>query len=157
MMLRGMGMTEAIESGAPTLATVEQTYGRRAAIVWLATQLARIADASAAQPMSEAETRDLAALLLVQHQGMNLAEFCLFTAHFATGEWGKFYGAADPMQVARALADWARRLQRWKHGLDDIRRTDALIARRDQWRDQAITWEEYQRRKAQQHGQEGQP
>lgn len=150
MMARGMDMTDAIDSGAPTIAAIEAAYGRRAAILWITTQLDAINEATTADPLDETATGSLASLLLVQQRGMNLAEFALFTARFAAGEWGKFYGAADPMAIARAAADWSRQITRWRHGLDDLRRTEALLARREEWAAEAITYEEYLRRKAQQ-------
>lgn len=51
-------------------------------------------------------------------------------------------------EAARAAADWSRQLTRWRHGLDDLRRTEALLARREEWAAEAITYEEYLRRKA---------
>lgn len=127
----------------PTLSELRRDYGGNAPIMWLAAQLYDLCEYTGARKMDAPQIEATARTLYADGYYMTLAEWQLFLARAKAGRYGKFYGAVDAM----ALGTW---LQSFKRERDDaherrIRRENA--ARIDAGRANAVTYEEYQRRK----------
>lgn len=127
----------------PTLSQLRRDYGFNAPVVWLIAELYDLCEYTGARKMDEQQVEAAARTLTDEGNYMTLAEWQLFFTRVKAGRYGKFYGAVDAM----ALGTW---LQSFKRERDDaherrIRRENA--ARIDAGRANAVTYEEYQRRK----------
>lgn len=90
---------------APSIGLVENTYGRKTATSWLEIQLNNLSEfAGCKGKLSPAQIAETAAMILDGYPHYKLTEFMLFFQRFKRCEYGKFYGAVDPMVILQALA-----------------------------------------------------
>lgn len=93
---------------APKLGHLEQAYGRKTPAAWLAIQLADLAEwAGCRQKLRPEQLDELATMMLRDCGHWNMAEVMLFCQRFKRGQYGKFYGAVDPMVVMQAVHEFA--------------------------------------------------
>lgn len=90
---------------APSIGLVENAYGRKTATSWLEIQLNNLSEfAGCKGKLSPAQIAETAAMILDGYPHYKLTEFMLFFQRFKRCEYGKFYGAVDPMVILQALA-----------------------------------------------------
>lgn len=89
---------------APTIRLVERAYGRETALSWLEIQLRDLSEfAGCKEKLAPAQIAETAAMMLNEYPAYKLTEFMLFFQRFKSCEYGKFYGAVDPMVILQAL------------------------------------------------------
>lgn len=93
---------------APSIALVEKAYGRRTAMSWMEIQLNNLSEfAGCKEKLTTAQIAETAAMILDGYPHYKLTEFMLFFQRFKRCEYGKFYGAVDPMVILQALATFS--------------------------------------------------
>lgn len=131
---------------SPTLASLNKDYGERAAELWLVPQLTDLAIFSNCKEMLTSEQiKSLASLIVAEFYYLKMSELMLFFYKFKTGLYGLMYGAVAPMSIMRALKQFLL------YRNEEYERRDREQAARKAAEDKknAITYEEYLRRKQQ--------
>ena len=114
---------------APSLALVEQTYGRQTATSWLEIQLNNLSEfAGCKEKMTTAQIAETAAMILDGYPHYKLTEFMLFFQRFKRCEYGKFYGAVDPMVIFQALVTFNEQRARAIQARADAKRQQRQAA-----------------------------
>lgn len=109
---------------APTLSTVAQGYGRNAAEVWVGVQINDLLEfAGCREKLRPGQISELAAMILEGYSHYRLTEVMLFFHRFKRCEYGKFYGAVDPMSILLALSVFD------EHRAREHKRHEAAMAR----------------------------
>ncbi len=94
---------------APALGTVTQAYGFGAAKSWAAIQLWDLAEFSGCKTkLTEPQIDELAQIICIEYGYMKLTELMDFFRRFKVGQYGKFYGAVDPIVITCALGEFAK-------------------------------------------------
>lgn len=97
---------------APSLGLIQRAYGRDTAESWLIIQLNNLSEfAGCREKLKEHQITELAEMIMEEYGYYKLTEFMLFFQNFKRGEYGKFYGAVDPMVIMQALKDF--HTERW--------------------------------------------
>lgn len=93
---------------APSLGLVGKAFAFGTAKSWAAIQLWDLAEFSGCKTkLSENQIDELAKIICVDYGYMKLTELMDFFRRFKSGEYGKFYGAVDPMVITCALREFA--------------------------------------------------
>ena len=125
---------------APTLGVVKQAYGPNAPTMWLMAQLYDLCEYTGAKKMDVQQATMLAEIIAQEYGYLKVSEILLFFLRFKAGNYGRFYGAVDPMVITAAIReflkerDWAC-AQHEQQLKQQEQLEDAMIPR--------ISWEEY--------------
>lgn len=97
---------ERVHTGkAPSIALVKTAYGRNVAESWMEIQLNNLSEfAGCKEKLKPYQIVELAQMIIDDYPHYKLTEFMLFFQRFKRCEYGKFYGAVDPMIILQALA-----------------------------------------------------
>lgn len=88
----------------PSLQLVADVFGKNVAEAWLGTQLFELSEYLACkEKLSVAQIDQLSQIIFSIFPHYRLTEFMLFVLRLKCGEYGKFYGAADPVEIFRSL------------------------------------------------------
>lgn len=94
---------------APTMGMVNEAYGNKTAQEWLTAQLADLSEFSGARDKITArQIKQLADIIADDYHWLKVTEIMLFFRKFKRGEYGKFYGAVDPLTITTALREFLR-------------------------------------------------
>lgn len=89
---------------APQLGALQRSYGTAVAETWLSIQLNDLSEFTGCRAkLNERQLDELAAMMTDMYPHYRLTEFMLFFQCFKRGEYGRFYGAIDPMVIMEAL------------------------------------------------------
>ena len=136
--------TRCVTGSAPTLNSTTAAYGENIALAWLLLQLYDLSEfCGCCYKITDSQAKQTARLVLLGYGHIKVTELMLFFHRFKLGNYGKFYGAVDPMVILSALKvfineDRAGILLQKEQKLREQR--EAL------WRGKAISREEYLRR-----------
>ena len=128
----------------PTLSEVRRDYGREIAIAWLVPQLTNLSEyCGARDKMTEAQMEECAYMIVTEYHHLKISELMLFFHRFKAGRYGKrFFGAVDPLAILEALGSFVQE----RSEAISRRETAKVLARIDEARRNAVTYEEYIRR-----------
>lgn len=94
---------------APTMGQVNTAYGKKTAQEWLTVQLADLSEFSGAkEKITARQIKQLADIIATDYHWLKVSEVMLFFRKFKRGEYGKFYGAVDPLTITTALREFQR-------------------------------------------------
>ena len=130
----GRDLERAFFGKAPTAGMLRVAYGVNAAEAWLEVQLNNLSEfAGCKEKLNKAKRLELAAMILESYPHYKLTEFMLFFLRFKRGEYGKFYGAVDPMVILQALdafdTDRIRKLEERRQAIEKGRREESFRER----------------------------
>lgn len=92
---------------APTLACVGNAFAYGTALSWIGIQLWDLAEFSGCRSkMTEQQIEELSQLVCSEYGYLKLTELMDFFRRFKSGEFGKFYGAVDPIVISCALREY---------------------------------------------------
>lgn len=92
---------------APTLALVAKSFGNGARDNWLDIQLTELAAFSGCKDkLTEHQVQSLIDIIAEEYHYLKVTELMYFFRKFKTGEYGKFYGAVDPLTITCALQEF---------------------------------------------------
>lgn len=119
---------------APTAGMLRVAYGVNTAEAWLEVQLNNLSEfAGCKEKLDEPKRLELAAMILESYPHYKLTEFMIFFLRFKRGEYGKFYGAVDPMVILQALdafdTDRTRKLEERRQAIEKARREESFRER----------------------------
>lgn len=99
--------SRAFFGNAPRLRALIAAYGRTTAEMWMLIQLEDLsAFAGCKDKLSVEQLKEMAAMIADTYPRYKLTEFMLFFQRFKRCQYGRFYGAVDPMIIFQALADF---------------------------------------------------
>ena len=140
----GKNPERAFFGSAPSLVVLRKTYGDDFPALWIVPQLMAVLDYSNCKGLLSADQmRSLAYYIAQKYYYLKASELILFFYKFKLGEYGRFYGNADPMIITQALDKFL------KDRLAAIKKHDEEEERR--LRDEpcaVVTFEEYLQWKA---------
>lgn len=94
---------------APSLYVVNQAYGEEIVESWIETQLYNLSEFAGCKGKIEIpQVEETARIIHSDYGFLNVAEIMLFCQKFKKCEYGKFYGAVDPMLILGALSDFVQ-------------------------------------------------
>lgn len=129
---------------SPTLAMLNTCYGRRAAEAWLVPE---IIDACLFCGLKEQpdtyQLEKLAGIIVVNFGYLSVDELLLFFFYFCSARYRHFYNTFDPSIIILSLRDFLRDRNRSFEEREQRERE----REREEWKKNAITREEYLRRK----------
>lgn len=97
---------------APTLGLVAKAFGPAARDNWLDIQITELALFSGCKDkMDEHQTNALIDIIAEEYGHLKVTELMYFFRRFKSGEYGKFYGAVDPLTITCALKDFCKERQ----------------------------------------------
>lgn len=100
----------------PSLGLARQTYGANTAEAWVEIQLNELSEFAGCKGKLDPEQTEQTARMILQSYGhLTIAQFMLFFQKFKRCEYGKFYGAVDPMVIMGALADFSEEVANELH------------------------------------------
>ena len=90
---------------APRINAIVAGYGRNTAESWMIIQLNDLSlFAGCKEKLSPRQIEETAQMIIEGYPHYNLTEFMLFFQRFKRCEYGRFYGAVDPMIILQALS-----------------------------------------------------
>ena len=102
-------VARAFRGTAPSLGLVARAFGSYTRDNWLDVQLTDLAVFSGCKDkLSERQVEQLIGIIAEEYGYMKVTELMYFFRRFKTGEYGKFYGAVDPITITCALKEFAR-------------------------------------------------
>ena len=102
-------VARAFRGTAPSLGLVARAFGSYTRDNWLDVQLTDLAVFSGCKDkLSERQVQQLIDIIAEEYGYMKVTELMYFFRRFKTGEYGKFYGAVDPITITCALKEFAR-------------------------------------------------
>ena len=97
----------------PSLGLLASTYGDETPLEWLKIQFGTLNDfAEVSTKIAKTQLEELAAIFLSEYYYINAAEICFFIARFKSGQYGRFYGAIDPMKITSAMLEYTSERRR---------------------------------------------
>ncbi len=92
---------------APSLDLVAKTFGSGARDNWLDIQLTELAAfAGCKDKFTEHQVQSLIDIIAEEYHFLKVTELMYFFRKFKAGEYGKFYGAVDPLTITCALKEF---------------------------------------------------
>lgn len=96
------------EGNTPSLGLTRTTYGANTTEAWVEIQLNELSEfAGCKGKLDSDQTEQMARMILQSYGQLTIAQLMLFFQKFKRCEYGKFYGAVDPMVIMGALSDFA--------------------------------------------------
>lgn len=115
----------------PSLGLARQTYGANTAEVWIEIQLNELSEfAGCKGKLDNDQTEQTARMILQSYGHLTIAQLMLFFQKFKRCEYGKFYGAVDPMVIMGAIADFSHEVASELHRRQQAREKE-MIAEQD--------------------------
>lgn len=91
----------------PTLATLNNTYGRNISTAWLMTQLYNLSEfCGCRNKLEDMQLEECATLISQNYYYLKVSELMLFFYRFKLGMYGKMYGSVDPLVIMTAIRDF---------------------------------------------------
>lgn len=100
-------LAKAFRGNAPNLDLIAKAFGRGARDTWLDIQLTELATFSGCKDkLTDHQVQGLIDIIAEEYSYLKVTELMYFFRKFKAGEYGKFYGAVDPMTITCALKDF---------------------------------------------------
>lgn len=121
---------------APSLELVKTTYNQETIESWLELQLYNLSEfAGCKEKIGIPQIEETARMIIEGYGYLNVVEMMLFFQKFKNCEYGKFYGAVDPMLILGALKDFAternHQLQQYEREKADAEQAEANHKRKE--------------------------
>jgi len=128
----------------PTLGRLRKTFGDNFPTMWLIPQITDLSEyCGCKDKLTGRPLEQCASIIARKYHYLTISQLMLFFYMFKAGEFGKFYGAVDPLVITDALLDFID--YRNQIIAKDIEEQQELI--RENNRKNAISYEEYLKRK----------
>ena len=129
---------------SPTLTSLNKLYGQGAAEVWLAAEVQEACLFMGIKEMPDInQTEKLVKIIALQYGYLKVDELQLFFFNFCSAKYRHFYSVFDPSIIILSLRDFLSDRSRAYEKREQRERDRA----REEWKKNAITYEEYKRRK----------
>lgn len=143
-----MNVARSLTGNAPTIMQLLHTYDYPEIQVWMIAQINDLNEyAGVKTKMSLDQMKELAKVLIVKCKFLKASEILLFFHMLKGGDFGSFYGTVDPQRVGEHMNEFLK----WRRmELDKIHSIQKQIEHEQKhkmWRKNAISREEYERRR----------
>ena len=129
---------------SPTLSSLNKLYGQGTAEVWLSAEVQEACLFMGIKEMPDInQTEKLVKIISLQYGYLKVDELQLFFFNFCSAKYRHFYNTFDPSIIILSLRDFLCDRNR----AYDKREQREREREREEWKKNAITYEEYQRRK----------
>lgn len=143
----GINPGECYFGNSPTLASLNKLYGKGTAEVWLSTEVQDACLFMGVKEMPDInQTEKLVKIIVLQYGYLKVDELQLFFFYFCSAKYRHFFSTFDPSIIILSLQDFLRDRSR----AYDEREQRERDRQYEEWKKNAITYEEYQRRKKEQ-------
>ena len=133
-----------IAADVPTLALLNQTYGKTASVQWLVVQIYNLSEfCGCKDKLSTAQIHELSRIIDTSYYHLKLTELMMFFFNFKMGKYGKFYGAVDPMVITCALREF---MDERNSRIDQVE-NERRRKQEEKEMKNAVSYEEYQKMK----------
>lgn len=125
---------------APSLAVVKHTYGPNAPTMWIIAQLYDLCEYTGAKKMDAQQATMLAEVIAQEYGYLKVSELLLFFFRFKAGNYGRFFGAVDPMVITTALKEFLKE-RAWA-----CEQHEQQLRQQEKMEDEKVprlSWEEY--------------
>lgn len=100
-------IVSAFRGDAPSLGLVATTFGEDARDNWLDIQITELAAFSGCKDkLTDHQIQSLIDIVAEEYHYLKVTEIMYFFRKFKAGEYGKFYGAVDPLTITCALKEF---------------------------------------------------
>lgn len=100
-------LAKAFQGNAPSLGIIAKAFGNSARDTWLDIQLTELAAFSGCKDkMTDHQVQALIDIISEEYSYLKVTELMYFFRKFKAGEYGKFYGAVDPITITCALKEF---------------------------------------------------
>lgn len=97
----------AFRGNAPSLGLIAKAFGNGARDTWIDIQLTELASFSGCKDkFTDHQVQGLIDIIAEEYSYLKVTELMYFFRKFKAGEYGKFYGAVDPITITCALRDF---------------------------------------------------
>lgn len=128
---------------AKTLSQIDADFGKGASLAWLVAQLLDLSEYFGGKgKLSEAQLLENAKVIYSKYYFLKLTELMVFFLRFKQGEYGEFFGSADPIKIMTALKSF---LNERATTLDRIA-SEERKKEREEHAKSAVSYEEYKRK-----------
>ena len=133
----------AFKHDTPTLALVNQTFGKEIANAWLVPEIVKVSEfCGCKDKFTDEQLEDTVTLIASAYPWLKVSELLLFFGWLKLGRYGKFYGCLDPMVITTALQDFIRERSIYIDRLDQQKREKDAEEDRKKPRYTRAEWEE---------------
>ena len=133
----------------PTLGEMVSAYGEMVAVAFLKAQFIKINDfAGSKQKISDGQLEDLSLQIVAEYPYLNLLEIIVFCGRLRSGMYGEFYGSVDPMRILYGLGLFCKDREKDISRYEIAREKEEQEKQRDEWAKRSISWDEWQKIKA---------
>ncbi len=140
---------------APSLAMVRSAYSAEIVTTWIMAQLEDVNDfAGTTVKMSLEQMEQVAGIISVEYYYFKVTELLLFFHRMKTGSYGYFYGTVDPLKIMTSLKLFAEERRHEIRSHEQRQYDNELSIKREEWKQTAVTREEYNRMKAEKEAKE---
>ena len=135
---------DAIMGDYATLDELNDCLGDNTAQQWLAEAVADLSAFSGAKNLSGNQVDQVSRLIAQEYHDLKYSEVALFFHRFKCGDYGKFYGGVDPLDMMVALKEYSQQLKekRWKFANEEYEAKKEALE--EEHRQQYQHWKECQ-------------
>lgn len=135
----------------PTLATLNRDYCKTAAVQWLNVQIYNLNEfCGCKDKMTPEQILDCARTINAMYYYLKVSELMLFFFRFKAGMYLSFFGSIDALTITQSIV----RFLRERNDANNRNESKIAMQRLSEYKKNAITYEEYQRRKLNHKSQE---
>ncbi|MCE5175833.1 MAG: DUF6633 family protein [Bacteroidales bacterium] len=128
-----------------SLTKVKLAFGMPFLKVWLMAQLENLNDfCGTKSKMTIDQMDELTGIIAVDYGYLRAAEILLFFHRLKKGQYGQFYGSVDPLMIASALFQHVKDRQIEISRIEAAENQKRLDNQRKEWKNNAISREEYE-------------
>ena len=143
-----LNLEKSLTGNAPTLRQLEYAYGVKGIRAWFSIQFENLNKfVGVANKMTVEQMQMLADIFIVKVPYLKASEILLFFYKFKSGDLGDLYGSVDPLKISTALNEFLKWRSLELDKLHQRLREERRAKQHKEWLENAITREEYERRK----------
>lgn len=140
------GHVDCMKYNYPTLQQAGTIYGDEAISLWIKIQLEDLNNyCGVKEKMTPEQLGEIASIFLYNYGEIKIAEFALFMIKFKSGKYGQFYGTVDPLIITTAMNEFMDDRMIAFRISERERELREAAQKREEWKKNAITYEQYQR------------
>lgn len=143
-----LNLEKSLTGNAPTLRQLEYAYGVKGIRAWFSIQFENLNKfVGVANKMTVEQMQMLADIFIVKVPYLKASEILVFFHKFKSGDLGELYGSVDPLKLSTSLNEFLKWRSLELDRLHQRLREERRAKQHKEWLENAITREEYERRK----------
>ncbi len=132
---------------APTLSTINLTYGKMTAAMWLVPQLYDLSEfCGCKDKLQGKQLEECAKVIAMEFSYLKVTEVMLFFHRFKSGRYGRFYGSVDPLVITTSLRTFLEERMSEYDMMERQKSKERMMKEREE----AVPYEDYLKMKEEQ-------